>query len=352
MLRKAATIDVAAVVTEDGTRTLPADGAPVKAGGVLTFEVVVRNEGVGHRFPGGVLDAQDTWIELSVRDVRGKLLAEAGARQLATGEDPTAHRLRAVQVDEQGTPLLLRETDLFRIAAYNHTIAPRDAEVVRYRMAVGPSAAAQPWQVTATLWHRSRNLELASAVCADKRTVRGADFAREVTARTDAPLDACAPEPVTDVARAEVWIGSGSKLRAPSVVMPSWRRLYDHGLGLLSALQEDVDSARASLERALELAPPGADRPRAMIAHALAQVAIREGRTEEALLHLDEAERLAGGHPAIAHARGQLLGDVWRWAESRVQHPSTTRSIPSWPSRTQARVSPAQRSTRRHTASS
>jgi tetratricopeptide (TPR) repeat protein len=298
MLSRAATIDIAAVVSADGTRTLPADGAPVKVGETLIFEVVIRNEGVGHHFPGGVLDAQDTWIELAVRDARGKLLAEAGAQQQASGEDATAHRLRALQV------------------AYNHTIAPRDAEVVRYRMAAPPIVAGLPWRVTASLRHRSRDLALARAVCADAPTARGAAFAREVASRTDGPLDPCEPEPITDIAQGEVWIGAGSEGKAPSQVMPAWRRLFDHGLGLLSALQEDIDSARASLMRALELAPPNADRPRAMIAHALAQVAMREGRTEEALQHLDEAERLALGEPAIAYTRGQVLGNVWRWRES------------------------------------
>ena len=83
--------------------------------------------------------------------------------------------------------------------------------------------------------------------------------------------------------------------------MPPWRRLYDHGLGLLHALQEDVDSARPSLERALDLVPPGRIRERAMVLHALAEVSIREGRTDEALA----APRRGGGararspgHPA------------------------------------------------------
>ena len=106
MLRGAASIDVAVAVAADGTRTLPADGAPVTPGQPLTFDVVVRNERVGHRFPGGVLDAQDTWIEVEVRDARGRRLAEAGEAQEATGKRSDAHVLRAVQADEHGTPLL------------------------------------------------------------------------------------------------------------------------------------------------------------------------------------------------------------------------------------------------------
>jgi hypothetical protein len=316
MLRGAASIDVAVATAADWTRTLPADGAPVVPGQALTLDVVVRNERTGHRFPGGVLDAQDTWVELEVHDARGRRLAEAGTAQQATGTDETAHRLRAVQADEHGTPLLLRETQRFRAPVFNHTIAPRDAEVVRFRFDVPATLASSqlPLRVTARLRHRSRDLALARAACADARTSRGASFAREVARRTGGPMDPCVTEPVTEIAASEVELGSGAaEHRSP---MPAWRRLYDHGLGMLHALQEDVESARPSLERALEVLPTGADRERAMVLDALAEVSIREGRTDEALRRLDEAEALVPAHPAIPHARGAALGNVWRWKEA------------------------------------
>jgi hypothetical protein len=316
MLRGAASIDVAVAMAADWTRTLPADGAPVNPRQALTLDVVVRNERTGHRFPGGVLDAQDTWVELEVRDAHGKHLAEAGEAQQATGVDETAHRLRAVQGDEHGTPLLLRETQRFRAPVFNHTIAPRDAEVVRFRFEVPASLAASqlPLHVTARLRHRSRDLALARAACADAKTSRGASFAREVTRRTGGPMDPCVAEPVTEVATSEVQLGTGAAVNPGS--MPTWRRLYDHGLGMLHALQEDVESARPSLERALEVLPPGAERERAMVLDALAEVSIREGRTDEALRRLDEAQALLPDHPAIPHARGAALGNVWRWEQA------------------------------------
>jgi Flp pilus assembly protein TadD len=316
MLRGAASIDVAVAMAADWTRTLPADGAPVTPGQPLTLDVVVRNERTGHRFPGGVLDAQDTWVELEVRDAHGKHLAEAGEAQQATGVDETAHRLRAVQGDEHGTPLLLRETQRFRAPVFNHTVAPRDAEVVRFRFEVPAALAASqlPLHVTARLRHRSRDLALARAACADAKTSRGASFAREVTRRTGGPMDPCVAEPVTEVATSEVQLGTGAAVSPGS--MPTWRRLYDHGLGMLHALQEDVESARPSLERALEVLPPGAERERAMVLDALAEVSIREGRTDEALRRLDEAGALLPDHPAIPHARGAALGNVWRWKEA------------------------------------
>jgi tetratricopeptide (TPR) repeat protein len=318
MLRSAASIDIAAAESERGVRTLPADGAPVTPGGSVVLDVVVRNEGVGHRFPGGVVDAQDTWIELEVRDRAGTRLAEAGAAEEATGQDPSAHRLRVLQADDHGTPLLLRETDRFRSPVYNHTILPRDAEVVRYRFDVpaGLDVRRLPLRVTAQLRHRSRDLALARAACADAKTARGASFAREVRARTLAPLDPCVAEPVTEIAESVVWIGTGWESHRATAAKPGWRRLFDHALGLVRAQQEEVDSARASLAQALDEAPAGDGRVRASILGALAQVAMREGRTEEAEQRLAEAEELVPGHSAIPHARGQALGDVWRWGEA------------------------------------
>jgi hypothetical protein len=300
-------------------KTLPADGAPVKAGAPLVIDVVMRNERVGHRFPGGVVDAQDTWVELEVRDATGKRIAEAGMQEEASGEDRSAHRLMALQADEHGVPVLMRETDRFRTAVYNHTLAPRDADVVHYRLDVPPGlrASQMPLEIVARLRHRSRNLSLARAVCDDAKTARGASFAGQTKERTGEPFDPCAGEPVTEVATSTVWIGAGEgPPPAHPSALPGWRRLYDHGLGLLHALQEEVDGARGSLERALDLVPPGADRERAMILQALAEVAIREGRTEDALATLDEAERLAPEHPAIARSRGEALAGVWRWKDA------------------------------------
>ncbi|HEY6462467.1 MAG TPA: hypothetical protein VIY73_20000, partial [Polyangiaceae bacterium] len=316
MLKGAASLDVAVATEANGEKVLPADGAPVRPGQPLVLDVVVRNERVGHRFPGGVLDAQDTWIEVEVRDAKGARLAEAGEGEEATGADPSAHVLRAVQGDEHGTPLLLRETQRFRAPVFNHTIAPRDAQVVRYRLDVPAKLRPDelPLHVTARLRHRSRDLPLARAVCADAKTARGAAFDREAGRRMGGAMHPCAPEPVTEIARAEVMLGGGPA--RGDAAMPAWRRLYDDGLGLLPALQEDVDTARPSLEQALALVPPAEDRERAMVLDALAEMSIREGRTEEALQRLDEAEALVPGHPAIPHARGAALGNVWRWGEA------------------------------------
>src|SRR5262249_23713104 len=84
----AASIDVAGAGVAGGVGErwlLPADGAPVVAGGRISLDVVVRNLLVGHRFPGGVLDIQDTWVEVEVASAAGRRIAASG---LAHERDP------------------------------------------------------------------------------------------------------------------------------------------------------------------------------------------------------------------------------------------------------------------------
>jgi tetratricopeptide (TPR) repeat protein len=314
MLEGAASIDVAAVIHADRTRTLPADGARVLPGEALTFDVVVRNLRVGHRFPGGTLDALDTWIELTVDDARGRRIAEAGTAHEASGADPSGHVLRALIAGTGGVPLFEREINRFKAVVVNHTIPPRDAAVAEFAFDV-PEAldpGALPLKVTARLRHRSRSLELQRAACADGKTPRGRAFA----AASGIALDACAAQPVTEIARSEVWIGSGAADR-PRSPAAAWRRLLDHAYGLQHAVQERLDEARPSLDRALaEVEATGSALEQAMVLAALARLSANEGRTDEALARLDQAALLAPGHPALANLRGEALSLVWRWAEA------------------------------------
>jgi tetratricopeptide (TPR) repeat protein len=314
MLERAATIDVAAVVVETGTsptekaRALPADGADLAPGQKAILEIVVRNVGAGHRFPGGVMDAQDTWIELSIEDAHNKKIAEAGTLQEATGADPTAHRFASAVAGEEGRPLLERQTHLFRAGVYNNTIAPRDAVVARYAFTV---SGALPLRAIARLRHRSRNLALKNAACDDVRTARGGAFARASMKASGRPLDACLTEPVIDIARAEALLGpSASKAEGPGI----FDRVFAHGLAMLHERQERLDEARPSFERALDLATD--DRQRAMALASLADLAAGQGRTEDALALTTRAGALLPGHPAIARIRGDALAASWRWTDA------------------------------------
>lgn len=342
-LRGAASVDIAlAIARADApasepvqqVRTLLADGAPVLPGGQLDLDIVIRNLQVGHRLPGGVRDAQDVWLEVTVRDREQQLIAQSGVAHADDPDDLDTHVARAIMADETGQLVLERQVDRFAALIVDHSIAPRDVAVVRYAMDV-PADVATPLTVRARLLHRSRNLRMQRAACDAHRSPRGIAFADAARAHGRDVLDPCVAQPVTTIAEASASLGTGvapAPPVAPDQVAPgAWRRPYEHGLAWTHAVQERLDEARPSLEAALaalEGQPDSSARARAMVLTALGQLAGRQGRTEEALSWLARAETLMPEHAAIASARGSALMRVWRWAEAEAPLALATRRAP------------------------
>ena len=298
-----------------GERHLPADGAPIATGDQVSLDVVVRNLRTGHRFPGGVLDAQDSWIQVEVTDARGARVAAAGIDHATSGEDPTAHVFRALVADANADLRFVREVHQFRAPVVNHTIAPRDAIAARYRWKV-PEGARAPLVVTARVVHRSRNLALQREACAASRAERGRRFAKKAVELEDPVLDPCAPQPLTVLAETRAVVGGS--VAAPAVP-GGWKRRFEHGMALLHGLQEHLEDARAPLMLALdqvEKDPAAGPRERAMVLIQLGRLEGLQGRTAEAVAWLDRAQALLPDAPAIDFARGTAFARVWRWREA------------------------------------
>lgn len=316
--------------TVGGRWHLPAEGAPVEPGQRVLLDVVVRNRLVGHRFPGGVNDMQDTWIEVEARDARGALIAASGLRHERDAGDDEAHVLRSYPVDQHGRIQEEHELPRFRAVIANHTLAAREAQAIRYALDV-PAAVALPIEVRARLRHRSRGLTAQQAVCAEARTEHGATFLRQAKQIRDMTVDPCKPQPVTEVASTVTWIGAGGveaatkagdAARAASGGAPAaaWERSYEHGMALTSVVTERLDEPRQVLEHALALLPETAEtaRPRAMVLVQLAVVASRQGRADDALALIARARALlpAPQPPALDAVAADALARVWRWQEA------------------------------------
>ena len=347
MLVGAASIDIAGAivpveaggdgpVTLGGRWHLPADGAPVVPGTRLAFDVVIRNLLVGHRFPGGVTDMQDTWIEVEVDDARGRRLASSGLRHATDAGDPEAHVLRAYPVDDDGNPLEEHQLPNFRAVVANHTIAARDAQAIRYALDV-PAKVALPLTVHARLRHRSRNLIMQGVVCAAGKSKLGAGFLRQAKEIRDMVIDPCAAQPITEIAATTVWLGAGAdeaaaRVRHGTPPRAAWERSYEHGMGLLGVITERLDEPRQVLEHALALLPDDAAsaRPRAMVLVQLAAVAGRQGRTADALALVERARALLPTpSPAVLDAvAADALARVWRWADAAPHARAVTERVP------------------------
>ncbi|HET7499439.1 MAG TPA: multiheme c-type cytochrome [Kofleriaceae bacterium] len=337
-LEGAASIDVAgarvAAPGEPGASrwVLPADGADVVPGTQIALDVVIRNLLVGHRFPGGVLDIQDTWIEVEVADARGQRLAASGLTHERDPADQDSHVLRTLVVDERGEVLEEHEMPSFRTQIATQTLAPREAQVIRYAFDVPASltAAQLPLTVTARLRHRSRTLRMQRAVCEAARTADGRAFLAGARGAREVVLDPCSPQPVTQIAETAVQLGRGAAT-ASRPGRPAWERMYEHGMALVATVSERLDEAREVLAAALAAAPAGDPRARAMILVQLAQVASRQGRVDDALALVAEARRLlpAPGPAVLDAVAADALSRVWRWDDAIAPARACTERAPA-----------------------
>ena len=321
-----ASIDVAGARLEapgGATWHLPADGAPIIPGTRLSLDVVLRNLGAGHRFPGGVLDIQDTWVEVEVTDRAGVRIAASGLTHADDPADEDTHVLRTLVVDEHGKILEEHEMAAFRTQIATQTLAPREAQVTRYALDLPATLAPSrlPLTVTARLRHRSRTLQMQAIVCSTARTTEGAAFLSGAAGARDVTLDPCRAQPITEIAEARVQLGAGARPTAASL-RPRWERLYEHGMALVGTVTERLEEARTVLDAALVAVPVGqtpADRKaRAMVLVQLGWVAAKQGRADDALALVAEARALlpAPGPPVLDAIATDALARVWRWEEA------------------------------------
>lgn len=325
-LQRAIVID-APVVWQNGQPRVSSELSELKPGDQLALDVTLRNLGVGHSFPGGVKDMQDTWVELSVRDANGRVLAQAGKAQ-AKHEDPTAFVLRALQVDEHGRPETQHVVTRFGTVAYDHTLPPLGARAVRYSFTL-PEGAVAPLHVSARVLHRRHRMEAREFACEATKSERGRAFIAAARARHEATFDGCRQEPISEVAQAELQLGP-----APAPVKdprPAWARLYDHALGLSLSVQEDLGEARWSAQRTwseLEKVADVEPAQRAKVLTLLGRISARQGRLDEALEYAARAQTLIGEHPAIERVRADAYSQVWKWREAASALTALTKLAP------------------------
>ncbi len=291
-----------------------AGNAPASAAGASTrmtgereaFDVTIRNLLVGHRFPGGVLDIQDTWIEVELADATGKRLAASGLAHATDPKDEDAHVLRTLVVDEDGHVLEHHEMPKMRTQIATQTLAPREAQTIRYAFDL-PKDAALPLTVTARLRHRSRTLAMQDEVCRASRSETGRAFLDGAKGTRQVHLDPCKPQPITLIAETHATLGA---------IPRDWEREYEHGMALTNTVSERLEEARTVLEGALAIAPAG--RPHAMILVQLAEVASKQGRADDALALAAQARALlpAPGPAVLDMVEADALMRVWRWQDA------------------------------------
>jgi len=260
----------AAPVTAPLNRVQPA----VRRGDTVRVDVVVRTKKIGHFFPGGTVDAYDTWLELKGTDDKGQTIFWSGMAENG-GKGPVdqgAHFYRSLQIDEHGNPINKRNAWATRAVVYVRLIPPGAADTVHYRVHipenagdkitlharlcyrkfawwgtqfsfVGQPDATHPEQVTPSYDDRKFTLDAAlTGVSAKQEKI------------PDVPIVALAEDEVSFPVAAK-----GAALATPKVDLKpeDWQRWNDYGIGLF--LQGDLKSAQAAFLKVTEIDPKNSD---------------------------------------------------------------------------------------------
>jgi Flp pilus assembly protein TadD len=268
---------IASATTEASPISAPLDRVqPVfRRGDTVRVDVVVRTKKIGHFFPGGTVDAYDTWLELKATDDKNQTVFWSGMVE-DNGKGPVekgAHFYRSLQIDEHGNPINKRNAWSTRAVVYVRLIPPGAADTVHYRMHI-PESAGNKITLHARLCYRKFawwNTQFAFTGVPDPNQPKseiapGYDDTKYsftgslqgISAKKEAIPDV----PIVAIAENEVTLNvaaHGTPAAQPKTELRAedWQRWNDYGIGLL--LQGDLKGAEVAFQKVTEIDPKNAD---------------------------------------------------------------------------------------------
>ena len=123
----------------------------LKPGTRLIVSVVIQNKGIAHSHVPEQRDMYESWVDFTVKDAAGKVIAESGALGPDGMLDPTAHNFTNRLVNKKGTLNSLHQVWNNRVVAYNNTIQSGRSQLVRYSFTMPQTSGVT---VTATIKYR------------------------------------------------------------------------------------------------------------------------------------------------------------------------------------------------------
>ena len=281
----------------------------LRRGDTVRVDVVVRTKKVGHFFPGGTVDAYDTWLELKADDDKGRTIFWSGMVE-GNGKGPVekgAHFYRSLQIDAHGNPINKRNAWATRAVVYVRLIPPGAADTVHYRMSI-PENAGDKIKLHARLCYRKfswfgthesfagqpdpASPNSVTTDYDDRPTVFTASLSG-VSAKQEKIPDL----PIVTVAENELTlpvVPHSAPAPAPQTIVKKeeWQRWNDYGIGLF--LQGDLKAAAAAFQKVTEADPANPD---GWVN--IGRCAVQEGDMERARTVLEKALALS---PKLARA--------------------------------------------------
>lgn len=285
-------VDIFAIHREDGTRIYPVNRKqPVlRPGEVVQVDVVVRNQTVGHTFPGGTNDSNEGWVDFQAKIGESQVFRN-GAIRPDKHVDPSAHFFQAVLVDKNGERIARRNAADIYTTVYANVIRPSTSDIARYRFRVPKDADGKEIKLTADMNWRKFNRTFTEFVFEGKEV-------------PDLPVTRIAGDAIT------LKVASKSGQDHPLVLAEDdWRRYNDYGIGLF--LDDDFRGALAMFEKVADLKPNQFD---GWLNQARAH--LEEGNLEKADAMLRKASAAAPDQPRTAFFWGLLLEKSGRFDEA------------------------------------
>jgi tetratricopeptide (TPR) repeat protein len=291
-----------AVIRDVGKVAAPFETAVLEPGSTVRVDVVVRTRKIGHFFPGGTVDAFDTWLELQAKDAGGRLIFWSGnVTDNGKGPvEPGAHFYKSYQLDGEGNPINKRNAWQARSLLYVRLIPPGAADVAHYLVKV-PKQARGPIHFIAKLNYRKfawyytqfayagvpKPGQDPALLSADHNGLEYDFNPKAIPANVSGNIHGCIPDlPIVTLAKSEATIPLGMPAWTPVVRKQDRERWNDWGIGLL--LQGDLKGAEYAFQKTTEAEPGYAD-GWLNVARAL----IQEGETDAAKPYIARALAIA-----------------------------------------------------------
>ena len=254
------------------------------AGETLVADVVIQNKGIGHSLVPEQRDFYEAWVDFTVKDGAGKVLAESGFIEPDGDLDPSAHSFTNRLINKKGELNDLHQIWHNRVLAYNNTIQSGRSQLVRYRFRL-PKGMAGTVTLTATVRYRRFNQHFVDYAMGKKEY----------------------PQPIIDMATQTRTLKMGENPPAPPGAgeNPEWMRWNNYGIALLDALQ--YQASVEAFEQVAALRPNYADAFTNM-----AVVEISWERYDDARVNLAKALALLPGD------RGRCIIARW-WSGTRAR---------------------------------
>lgn len=259
------------------------------AGDTLIADVVIQNKGIAHSLVPEQRDFYEAWVDFSVKDSAGKILAESGFLRPDGHLDPAAHSFTNRLVNVKGELNGLHEIWHNRVLAYNNALQSGRSQLVRYRFRL-PKNATGAFTVTATVRYRRFNQHFIDYAMDQKP---GQHY----------------PQPIVDIASDAQTLRIGDNAPAQSLPDPQqspqtkpspgtqpWMRWNNYGIALLEALQ--YEASLHAFQQVARLRPDYAD---AYTNQAIVEIAWE--RYADARPNLEKALALLPGDPRALYYR-------------------------------------------------